>query len=180
MSKRAFRRTASFCLLTTAMILPLAGCSRTGEPTAVKAGKDSQGNPYVHIDGKQVDRNLNRAGKELKTEAKDLGQAIQSGARKVDEKVGPVAREMLDDAGISAKIKAKMVADSEVSALHIDVSTVNGRVVLNGDVATADQRTEAEKLALHTEGVKSVTNLIQVAGQAPPVVQTTPVPAPSQ
>jgi osmotically-inducible protein OsmY len=40
-------------------------------------------------------------------------------------------------------------------------------VTLNGKVASADQKAEAEKLASRTEGVKGVTNLIQVAGQAP-------------
>lgn len=41
-------------------------------------------------------------------------------------------------------------------------------MALNGKVSSADQRAEAEKLARHTEGVKSVVNLIQVAGETPP------------
>jgi osmotically-inducible protein OsmY len=158
-------------------LIPLAGCSRPGEPTAVHAGKDAQGNTYVHVDGKQVDRNLHEAGKELKADAKDLGQAIQSGAEKVDAKVGPVAREVLDDAGITARIRAKLVADPTVKSLRIGVDTVNGRVALNGEVATADQRAEAEKVASQTPGVKSVANLLQVAGQpAPTVVPPSPPP----
>jgi hyperosmotically inducible periplasmic protein len=166
-------------ILLIVLIVPLAGCSRRDEPPTVQAGKDSQGNPYVHVDGKQVNRDLNRAGKELKTDAKDLGKAIQDGAQKVDEKVGPVAREVLDDAGITARIRAKLLADPTVKSVHIGVDTVNGRVALNGEVATADQRAEAEKLASQTPGVKSVANLLQVAGQASPVVvppATTPAP----
>jgi len=172
MNRRAFHRAAALGL-SACLASCLAGCSRPGDDTAVKAGKDAQGNPYVHVDGKQVDRNLQKAGRELKGQARDLGQAVQRSAQEVDQKVGPVARQMLDDASISARIKAKLVADPEVKSLRIDVDTVDGRVALNGTVPTADQREEAEKLARHTEGVKSVANLIQVAGQEPP-------PPPSQ
>jgi osmotically-inducible protein OsmY len=151
------------------------GCSKPGEPPTVDTGKDANGQPYVHVDGKQVDRNLEQAnqnlkeaGRELKAGAEDAGAAIQRGAEEVNKKVGPEVREMMDDAGITARIKTKLVADPEVKAFQIDVDTVDGRVALNGKVSSADQRAEAEKLASHTEGVKSVVNLIQVAGEAPP------------
>jgi hyperosmotically inducible protein len=157
----------------SAFSLLAIGCSKPGDPPTVDAGKDANGQPYVHVDGKQVDRNLEQAnqnlkeaGRELKAGAEDAGQAIQRGAEEVNKKVGPVAREMLDDASITARIKAKLIADPEVKAFQIDVDTVDGRVALNGKVSSADQRAEAEKLAGHTEGVKSVVNLIQVAGES--------------
>jgi osmotically-inducible protein OsmY len=156
-------------------VLAIAGCSKPGEPPTVDAGKDANGQPYVHVDGKQVDRNLEQAnrnlkeaGRELKAGAEDAGEAIQRGAEEVNEKVGPVVREEMNDASITAKIKTKLIADPEVKAFQIDVDTVDGRVALNGKVSSADQRAEAEKLASHTEGVKSVVNLIQVAGEPPP------------
>jgi hyperosmotically inducible protein len=144
------------------------GCSQPGDNTAVKAGKDAQGNPYVHVDGQQVDRNLQKAGRDLKAEAGNLGRAVQRGADEMDAKVGPVARQMLDDASISAKIKAKLLADPEVKSLRIDVDTAEGRVALNGTVSSADQKAVAERLARQTEGVKSVTNLLQVNPSAEP------------
>jgi hyperosmotically inducible protein len=166
-------RKTIFCVV---LLSTLAGCSRPGQPGAVEAGKDAQGNPEIHIDGKQVERNLDQAGQDLKQAGRDMkegaedaGQAIQDGAEKLDAKYGPAAREMLGDAAVTARIKTKLVADPEVAALNIDVDTVDGRVTLNGKVSSADQRAEAEKLASHTEGVKSIVNLIQVAGQeAPP------------
>ena len=151
--------------LMTGLILVIGcsqGCSQTG--------KDSAGEPSVHVDGQQVDRNVRQAGRELKADAKDLGKAIQNGAEKVDEKVGPAAQAMLDDASVTARIRAKLLADPEVKSFHIGLDTTDGRVVLNGTVATADQKSEAEKLASHTEGVKSVANLLQVNGEAPPTV----------
>ena len=80
------------------------------------------------------------------------------------------AGEAVDDAAITAKVKAKLLADPQIKAFHIDVDTVNGIVTLNGEVASSVAKQEAEKLARLTEGVKQVNNVIQVAGQ--------PVPAP--
>jgi len=168
------RWKAALAVFSVSSLLAI-GCSKPGDPPTVDAGKDANGQPYVHVDGKQVDRNLEKAnqnlkeaGRELKAGAEDAGAAIQRGAEEVNAKVGPVVREALDDASITAKIKTKLVADPEVKAFQIDVDTVDGRVALNGKVSSADQRAEAEKLASHTEGVKSVVNLIQVAGETVP------------
>jgi len=161
MSKHALLLAAA---LTGWMIV--IGCSQGCSQT----GKDSAQGPYLHADGKQVDRNVRQASRELKADAKDLGKAIQNGADKVDENVGPVAQALLDDASVTARIRAKLLADPEVKSFHIGLDTTDGRVVLNGTVATADQKAEAEKLASHTKGVKSVANLLQVNGEAPPTV----------
>jgi len=158
-------------------IIPLAGCDR--DISAVHAEKDAKGKTEIHVDREKVDQNLQQAQKDLnkagsqikegvKEGAQDMGDALQRGADKVQAEVGPVAREVLNDAGITARVKAKLIADPEVAAVHIDVDTVDGRVTLNGKVASADQRAEAEKLARHTEGVIDVVNLIQVAGEPPP------------
>jgi hyperosmotically inducible periplasmic protein len=165
MKTRTFHLAAAACLVWAAM--PLAGCNQ--EHGAVEVRRDAQGNPSgVHVDGQQVQRNLDHASQELKQGAKDLGHAVERQAEKVEQRVGPVARQVLDDAAITAKVKAKLIADPEVAGTHIDVDTVDGRVTLNGRVSSADERAEAEKLARHTAGVKEVVNLLQAAGQAPP------------
>src|SRR5215510_6735433 len=67
----------------------------------------------------------------------------------VDEaqkKVGEAAREtsnVIGDAGITAAIKTKMLADSAVSGLKIDIDTTDGVVTLKGDVASAAERKRA-------------------------------------
>ncbi len=155
------------------LILPLAGCDR--DVNAVHAEKDAKGNTTVHVDGDQVDENLaqvekgvDEAGQQIKEGAQEVGAAVQRGAEKVQAEVGPVVQEVLDDANVTARIKAKLLADPEVAGLQIDVDTVDGQVTLNGKVASEDQRAEAEKLAARTEGAKSVTNLIKVAGAPVP------------
>jgi hyperosmotically inducible periplasmic protein len=174
MTTKALPRMAAV-LLGIAMV-PLAGCDR--DISAVHAEKED-GKTRVEVDHQKVDENLDQAQKDLKSTGREIGEgvkqgaqevgaALQRGAEKVEAEVGPVAREVLNDAGITARIKAKLIADPEVAGAHIDVDTIDGRVTLNGKVASEDQRTEAEKLATRTEGVKGVVNLIQVAGQAPP------------
>jgi len=118
--------------------------------------------------GAEVGPAAKQAGEAIKEGAEEAGDAIQRGAARVEAEVGPAARAVLDDASVTAKVKAKLIADPEVNAFHIDVDTLDGRVTLSGKVSSADQKAEAEKLASHTEGVKSILNMIQVAGQAPP------------
>ena len=171
-------------IIAAIAMVPLAGCDR--DVNAVHAETDAEGNTEIHVEGEQVDKNLEQletgveetgqqikegaqeAGEVIGRGAEQVGDAVQRGAEQVQAEVGPVVQEVLDDASVTARIKAKLIADPEVAGSHIDVDTVDGQVTLNGKVASEDQRAEAEKLASRTEGVKGVTNLIQVAGQAPP------------
>ena len=175
MSPRAFPiMTAAW--LGIAMI-PLGGCDR--EISGVHAEKDAKGRTEVKVDREKVDQNLDQAKKDLGTAgeqikegvkegAEQVGGALQRGAEKIEAEVGPVAQDVLDDAGVTARVKAKLIADPEVAGINIDVDTIDGRVTLNGKVASADQKAEAEKLARHTDGVTEVVNLIQVVGEPPP------------
>ncbi len=158
-------------------VIPLAGCDR--DISAVHAEKDEKGRTQVEVDREKVDQNLEQAQKDLKAAGREIGEgvkegaeevgdALQRGAEKIEREVGPVAQEVLNDAGVTARIKAKLIADPEVAGFHIDVDTIDGRVTLNGKVASEDQKAEAEKLARRTDGVVEVVNLIQVAGQVPP------------
>lgn len=72
------------------------------------------------------------------------------------------ASQIADDAAITATVKAKLIADSEVKALDINVSTYENVVILQGKVAAASQRSRAEKLARESRGVRSVRNELTV------------------
>lgn len=170
-------RNFLFSLALLVALIPLAACNQEGG--VVDVDRNAEGDTSIQVDGEKVDenfeqaeRNFDEAGRELKEGAQDLGAAMERGAEaverqaeKVEAEVGPVVRDVLDDATVTAKVKAMLVADPEVKAFHIDVDTLDGRVTLSGKVASEDQRAEAEKLASRTEGVKEVLNLIQVAGQ---------------
>lgn len=68
----------------------------------------------------------------------------------------------VDDAGITAKVKAKLAADGDINPFNIDVDTNEGVVTLQGRVAKEEARTKAEQLARGTDGVKRVINLVKV------------------
>jgi hyperosmotically inducible periplasmic protein len=69
----------------------------------------------------------------------------------------------IDDSAISATVKARMAADSDISPFNIDVDTNEGVVILRGYVGKPAARTKAEELAKETDGVRRVINLITVA-----------------
>jgi hyperosmotically inducible protein len=66
--------------------------------------------------------------------------------------------EVVTDAAITSAVKTKLLGDSKVGGLKIDVDTTDGVVTLSGTVASAAERSEAVRLARTTSGVKSVKN----------------------
>jgi osmotically-inducible protein OsmY len=70
--------------------------------------------------------------------------------------------EYIDDASITTKVKSVMVADTEVSALHISVETIKGVVHLTGSADTRHESDKAAMIARNVAGVKSVNNDIHV------------------
>lgn len=108
---------------------------------------------------------LDRAGRGLERGLERGAQNIERSLAEARREIEPMAREVLDDAGISARVKARLMADPDVHGLHIDVDTVDGRVTLNGKVESALQRDEAVRLAQRTAGVREVVNLIRVVGE---------------
>jgi osmotically-inducible protein OsmY len=72
------------------------------------------------------------------------------------------AGNMLGDAGITTAVKTKMLADTTVSGLKIDVDTKDGIVTLSGNVRSAVERDRALELTRETTGVKSVVDKMKI------------------
>jgi len=70
--------------------------------------------------------------------------------------------EFIDDASITAKVKAALINDPQVKARDIDVETFRGTVQLNGFVDDRKQIDRAIELTRSQQGVKSVVNNLQV------------------
>jgi osmotically-inducible protein OsmY len=68
----------------------------------------------------------------------------------------------VDDAGITTLIKARMAESKLVSATSISVETLNGVVMLSGFAKSANEKSEAEKIARGVNNVKSVKNEIAI------------------
>lgn len=73
------------------------------------------------------------------------------------------AGQTVDDAQITAAVKTKLLADSKVGGLKIDVDTRNGVVYLTGDhMKSQAEIDQAVKLARETAGVKNVESKLVV------------------
>jgi osmotically-inducible protein OsmY len=79
--------------------------------------------------------------------------------RERDRTVG----QAIDDATITASVKAKLLEDDRTEGFDINVDTVNGRVTLRGGADSAADRMIAGDIARTTEGVTAVDNQITVA-----------------
>jgi hyperosmotically inducible protein len=78
---------------------------------------------------------------------------------------GSSAGQVLDDAAITAAVKTRLMADSVVGALKIDVDTKDGVVSLNGPVKSQTEKDTAIRIARETSGVKEVRdNLVVQSG----------------
>lgn len=91
--------------------------------------------------------------------ARERGAAIGEKAAVATEKV----RETVNDAAITAKIKAKMALDETVKALAIDVTTSGTTVTLRGTVRSAAERDRAVALARETSGITKVVDELTMA-----------------
>jgi hypothetical protein len=72
----------------------------------------------------------------------------------------------VDDSTISATVKARLTADRARNLTAVDVDTNQGVVYLTGNVATAAQKAEAERVASTVDGVKRVVNNLMVEPRA--------------
>jgi hyperosmotically inducible protein len=76
------------------------------------------------------------------------------------------AHAVTSDAWITTKTKMSLLTTAGVPGTSINVDTVDGRVTLHGDVATADEKAKAESIARNIDGVRDVRNLLQVIPSA--------------
>ncbi len=77
---------------------------------------------------------------------------------------GKTAGPYVDDAALTASVKAKRVADNAVNLTHVDVDANDGVVYLNGVVSTPEERAKTEEFARETHGVRRVVNNLRIEG----------------
>lgn len=75
-------------------------------------------------------------------------------------------KQVSKDVGVTAAVKEKLAADSDVPSTKIHVDTTRGQVMLFGTVATQAQKMAAEADAKSVSGANVVTNEIDVKGMA--------------
>ena len=106
-----------------------------------------------HLGGDDIKDELNRTGKVLRRQARDLGAVVASAS---------------SDAAITTKIKARFAMERDLSLFSISVNTTDGRVTLAGNVASHQQIGKAMLIALETDSVREVNSTLQVKPPAHP------------
>lgn len=111
--------------------------------------------------GKKIDQTAEAAGKKIEQTAEAAGKKINETTDKVGEKMseqGAKAGVAIDDAEITAKVKAAIFAEPGLKTLQIGVDTVKGVVTLTGSVDSQTSSDRVKLLAAATAGVKEVDN----------------------
>ncbi|KAA8999414.1 molecular chaperone OsmY [Affinibrenneria salicis] len=94
-----------------------------------------------------------------------LTQKAEGIASKAGDKVDSSvqhAKNYVNDSTTTAKVKSALTEDKTIKSSDISVSTDDGVVTLSGFVSSQQQATQAVALASKAEGVKSVSDKLQV------------------
>ena len=129
----------------------LANCKLIGISMLVVVGLAACDKPGpAESAGRKIDQTADKA-------AMKMGEA----ANKVGEKLGEQGTKTgvaIDDAEITAKVKAAIFAEPGLKTLQISVDTVKGVVTLSGSVDSQPNGDRAKALAGAVAGVKEVVN----------------------
>jgi len=123
-------------------MLGLAGCEEKG--SAEKAGQ-------------QVDRAVENAERKI-DQAKDQAEKEIDAAKESATGTAQSAMDAVDDAAITARVKSALLTDPLLKGASIEVTTVNGVVILQGTVNDEPDIARAIEVANTQRGVKSVQN----------------------
>lgn len=104
--------------------------------------------------GKKIDQTVGEAGKQI-------GIATDRVVEKLGEQ-GDKAALVIDDAEITAKVKAAIFAEPGLKTLQISVNTMKGEVTLSGSVDSSPSSDMAKILAGAVSGVKEVKNRLAI------------------
>ncbi len=74
--------------------------------------------------------------------------------------------EKIEDAGLETKAKRTLVKTSALRVFPFRLTVINGRLILRGDVNTADQYAMAERVVRQVEGIQEVINRLTMGGRA--------------
>jgi hyperosmotically inducible protein len=176
-------RSKPFAILAAAAALLLAvACSQSDAGITVKvktklAADSTVKASQINVDTKDkiVTLSGNVDNEAAKSQAVALARGTEGVADVVDNltvtaqqaagEPGRTLGQTVDDATITAAVKSKLMADSVVGGLKIDVDTKDGVVSLSGPVKSQSEKDTAVRIARETSGVKDVQdNLVLQSG----------------
>ncbi|RZJ13641.1 MAG: BON domain-containing protein [Acidovorax sp.] len=154
-SQRPANRIASI-LAVSALALGLSACGKNEDATV----------------GQRLDSAVEKT-EQAATDARIKAEsAMQSAGNKIEQgtvgaessakQASNNAKDAINDATITAEVNASLAKDPDLSAVKINVDTVNGKVTLNGPAPSTVARDRAETIAKAVTGVTAVNNQLVV------------------
>ena len=139
---------AQIVIATTAVVLSLAACGQKDDATV---GQKIDGAvTSTEQAAQQARQGMESTAADIKREGEQAVQSVTTTAT---------------DMAITTKVKTALAADDQLSALKIEVDTVQGVVSLTGPAPSAEAAERATTLAKAVEGVTEVQNKLVVGGQ---------------
>jgi osmotically-inducible protein OsmY len=136
---------AQVVIATTAVLLSLTACGQKEEATV----------------GQKIDGAMTSTEQAALQARQDMESTAADIKREGEEAVQSVTTAATDMA-ITTQVKAALAADDQLSALKIEVDTVQGVVSLTGPAPSAEAAERATTLAKAVEGVTEVQNKLVV------------------
>ena len=154
--------TTRLLLLATLTMLALsvAACN----DTAVNSNDRANTNANANMSSPRAEATPTATPKYTEEQAREE----RARAKQNKETIG----DSLEDAWIHTKIVAKLIGDTQTPERSINVDVVNNEVTLRGTVDTPQAKSEAERVAKETDGVKKVTNQLKVSPGAKPATNS--------
>jgi len=151
------RKNACWLSLIVLLSMAFAACNNTETNTNAGANANSNSNTGLRTSG-PPSPTATATPKYTEEQAREEREKAKANKETVGQS--------LEDAWIHTKIVAKLIGDTATPERKINVDVVDGAVTLRGQVDTAEAKTEAERLAKETDGVKKVTNQLKVVKAA--------------
>lgn len=144
-SQRPVSRIASL-LAVSALALGLSACGKKDDATV----------------GQRLDSAVEKT-EQAAADARVKAEGAMHNAESAAKDATQSAKGTIDDATITAQVNANLAKDPDLSAVKINVDTVNGKVTLNGPAPTTVARDRAETIAKGVTGVTEVNNQLVVS-----------------
>lgn len=156
-------------LVATLAALTLTACGRDDSRTAGQQLDSTIAKVEQKAGEIKAEAQVDAAKAQSRTEvaANKAGEAINQTLGKVATQVANTAEVVSDkvaDASITTRVNAELAKDTTLSALRINVDTVNGKVSLRGSAPSSLARDRATTLAAKVKGVNAVDNQLDVRG----------------
>ena len=165
-------KTTGAAFIAILSLLISFGCQPSDREAARERGERFKAKAQAAA--KQLERDGKELGAKATEKARELGATsasrdgdspgdkLKRGAAELNRE-GKKAGAKLSQVGQSARVKYNLSTALGIAAVSkIEVDSNGSTVTLRGSVPNADERTEAERVALSTSGVSKVVNELRV------------------